>query len=259
MPILADENNFNDANDDIYFEQIIDTLKINPNLGPCKTTLINNLINLPSSTNANLSKVLDRLNLNINFPHNYSFEILSAATLNSNPGGTVRNQDSNGNDIPFSYTIKINPTYLATATKMGVARVIIHEMIHAYLLSLIDDNTFVVSNINDQYNYNILFNTIETLKYGNLPPSFQHSAMSQSFIPAIRDALQALDNNAQSQQYYQDLAWGGLQGTPTYLQYFPVNSIAEDRVVAINQAEDTNMNVNSNNNGIITPKSTPCN
>jgi hypothetical protein len=65
------------------------------------------------------------------------------------------------------------------------------------------------------------------------------------YILPLRDALKEWDNSNQPDQYYEDLAWGALYNTSTFNFYHPQGSISRQRIIARNQAEDTNSVVNT--------------
>jgi hypothetical protein len=176
--------------------------------------------------------------------------------------------------IPFNYTININSNYASTATKLAVAKTMIHELIHAYFLSLLDDYnaTNGLAGANTLSSFPILWDYYVknyTRTEGNIT---QHNQMATSFVDVIARALQeyhtgiAIANTAQPMQLYKDLAWGGLEKTKPFLNNDPATRKLTDadrsRINAVVNAEAKNATQTQNNNGVVTthsPVGTPCN
>lgn len=96
---------------------------------------------------------------------------------------------------------------LAKATSISVARTIIHEMVHAYLLLSFQYNSL---------NAKKLFPGIVTAWNNQTNPDFnriQHQEMALSFVDDIAFALQEVNERqgvVADNSIYLDLAWGGL-------------------------------------------------
>ena len=254
IPIVP--STYNDKFDDFLFDQISNNLIINNNLGPCNSAIINEFKTAPAS-NPNLARFLDKFNFNTKNPTVYGLEI-KIDNLPS-PNKSVTNyryllpQTSYGD-----YVIKIDANFSYTATKMAKVRTLVHEIIHAYLISLIDDATVGTGSI-DISNYTDLINAIEQNLYGINPSYYQHEAMANRFVGLIANVLKKFDGGTQPNQYYSDLAWGGLQNTDVYKALYPLDTENDQRITAINDAEDTNSNATTPDGITFTPKSQPCN
>jgi hypothetical protein len=81
----------------------------------------------------------------------------------------------------------------------------------------------------------------------------QHEYMAKRFISHLRNALKEWDTATQSDQYYEDLAWGALFNTTTFNHFHPAGSSSRVRIENTNLAEDTNTT-----QGGISPKGGPC-
>ena len=96
---------------------------------------------------------------------------------------------------------------LVKATSISVARTIIHEMVHAYLLLSFQYNSL---------NAKKLFPGIVTAWNNQTNPDFneiQHQEMALSFVDDIAFALQEVNERqgvVADNSIYLDLAWGGL-------------------------------------------------
>ena len=151
----------------------------------------------------------------------------------------------------FHSSIKQSTNYKNNATRISIARTILHELLHTYFLSKIDDDDFGIPvNI---YELNFLWNAIQSEVYGNNPLQYQHEQMARRFIEPIRDALKEWDGAQESDQYYEDLAWGALINTNSFNYYYPVGTPERQRIINTNHAEDTNTT-----QGGIVPKGNSC-
>ena len=94
----------------------------------------------------------------------------------------------------FNYKIQISPDY-TTATKLFRASNILHEMVHAYFMSIVDDYNASgnPSRNYDLNNFSSLFQAFCDKKY---PPSstvaanVHHLGMANQYVDAIASALQ---------------------------------------------------------------------
>jgi hypothetical protein len=191
----------------------------------------------------------------------YKVEITSSSIL---PAGILGLTDwsapSNATAIPpYEYTIELNtPELLVGGTKLGIASTILHELVHAYFLSLVDDN-YMTGN-STLSSFPLLWNFyVGTNNSGaNIA---QHNQMANSFVNAIACSLQEFQTgipvalNGQPDQIYKDLAWGGLEDTPPFIA---LSQIEKNRIRAVNLAETTNATQNANSTAY-NPISQPCN
>ncbi len=208
--------------------------KINDtNLDPCAKDILHQLRYLQQN---DIAKMLNRFG---SFPSSYSLTFKSIIPNNPlNSAETDWLRDTNQNAVENNYLIKIKPLYTNYATKIAIARTLMHEMIHAYILSSIDALD-VNSNVNPT-DFPMIYQALLNQTYDNNPNQLHHMQMSRKFVLALRDALQEYDNSTKSLQYYEDLAWGGLEQTSSFNTLFPVGSADRDRILATNAAEDNN-------------------
>jgi hypothetical protein len=238
----GDEFSFEDFVTAFFIEQNI----ILPNLDPCSNNLLTQLKSLQQN---DIAKIIARFDA----PNSiYNWEVqASTPTVPGNAAETDWKRDAGGNAIDYNYLTHINPSYVNQATKIAIARTILHELLHTYLISLVDDA--ILTGSNDVTNFPMLWNALVNNTYNNNPNQLQHEIIGRKFIEPLRDALKEWDGALQPNQYYEDLAWGALLGTGTFNALFPSGSADRNRIINTNNAEDTN----SIQNGI-TPKSNPC-
>ncbi len=212
-------------------------------LDPCSGQILNELKSLKQN---DIAMIISRFGT----PNSsYDWELI---TTSPSVLGNAAETDRRNGSTPFDYVTKIGPTYKNKATKISIARTILHEMLHAYMISHIDDvnagNTVDIKKFIQLWQYI----RTKTAPGGSSQPA-QHEYMAQRFIPPLRDALKEWDGAKQSIQYYVDLAWGALFNTNTFNHFHPIGSTSRTRIMNRNSAEDNN----SNSNGT-RPKGTKC-
>ena len=227
---------------------LIENSIISTQLDPCSSQILSELKNLQQN---DMAMIISRFGT----PNTvYDWEIKTENPLinPNNAAETDWKRDSNDQAIDYNYLTHIKPSYINQATQNSIARTILHEMLHAYMSSHLDD----VSNGNTQdlRSFASLWNSIRNNLYGGEIEAQQHEFMANKFLNPLTDALKEWDNGTQSNQYYQDLAWGALFTTTTFNHFHPSGSSSRNRILNTNAAEDEN----STKNGIA-PKGNPCN
>lgn len=77
---------------------------------------------------------------------------------------------------------------------MAIARTLLHELAHAYLLSYIDNMAVDLGSVNPT-DFNLIYYAVLNNTYtGAYVEQFQHEQMARKFVNPIRDALRELDN-----------------------------------------------------------------
>lgn len=221
------------------------------NLDPCSKNILNQLKSLTSN---DIAKVLSRFG-NVN--SKYNWEIKTGTPTNpNNVFETNWNLDNSGVPMANNYKTVVNISYVNNATDLAIARVILHEAIHAYILSNVDDylnspSTYLQDNFSEVWNYYLAKS--KGVDIGNIEDA-HHEEMANAFIEVISNALAEFDNNKQDSSYYEYLAWGALTTTKAYQLasspngYLTINE--QEAIDMANTAEDTN---NSSAKGV------PCN
>ena len=140
-----------------------------------------------------------------------------------------------------TYITKIGENYKGSATKLSIARTIVHEAIHAYILSYLD------SSVGDlKRDFPTLFKELVSKKYGNPNNNqyfniYQHQEIARNYVSAISGALAEWDDDQNSLQYYEDLAWGGLFETQIFKETPDLTVADRKRILEVNIAEDKNL------------------
>jgi hypothetical protein len=229
------------------------------NLAPCPKEVLEQLKN---ATNMDIARMLTKLGVTTNY---YKLTFKSGTIT----GGAVGNTTYTNKSIKNDYTVTITQDY-TSGTKLFRAAVLLHELTHAYFLSIVDD---YLTKGGGQSNYNInslpsLFQAFCDKKY---PPSdavkanAHHEEMGNQYVNAIAASLQEYNTGipvptgSTPQQVYSDLAWGGLNGTPVFDSKFPVGSSERDRVLNRLGSEQTGRTLGSGTVNQQDPVGRPCN
>lgn len=219
----------------------------------------NVLTNLKNTTVCDIAQVLAKLDADA-MVYNTTIKTETLPNGNTSPATTKWNS-------PFNYTIYISPNYTGK-TKLFRASLILHEMVHAYFLSLKDDYFYSnPPNLNSLSDFTNLFHYYVTLKYPLSLNSydFQHQQMATDYVDAIARALQEyqtgipVPNTSQPNQIYNDLAWFGLIDTPVFDNMFPIGNPNLQRILNRGAAEQTGNAIDAGTPNAQFPIGNPCN
>lgn len=224
-------------------------------LPPCSRSMVESFKNIQISGFAKIVQTFDDI------PGIYKLTYTSQLPLSNpvNSAETDWERDNAGNALDWRYLVKISPTYLVTASKMAIARTLLHEMAHAYLLSYIEKMDIDLGSVDPQDFSLIYYAVLNNAYTGANIELYQHEQMARKLVNPIRDALQELDNNAKPLQYYEDLAWGALDKTSSFNNLYPQGSPARIRILLTNLAEDTMSPAALTGYPTQSPQSVPCN
>ncbi|MCZ8297127.1 MAG: hypothetical protein O9297_07905 [Flavobacterium sp.] len=196
-------------------------------LDPCSSGVFQQVKN---TTNNDFVTLLAKLDANGSV-YNTTIKTETLPNGNTNPAATIRTS-------AYNYTIYISPEYEGK-TKLFIASLQLHELLHAYFLSLIDD-CFI------QNNCQLLATFPELWEYyvsvcDNQYPSNQlshHEQIANKYVSAIANALQEFQPGL-PQQVYDDLAWSGLEGTNVFNTLHPIGSSSRQRILNRKAAEQS--------------------
>ena len=118
--------------------------------------------------------------------------------------GTLHGRISRVENEEGQYAIEINE--LASKYPLELASTMIHELIHATLFRYVDS----VPEKQIPESFPGIFDYFVRYKH-----DFHHEQMAQHYVNIMIDALKEIDKSY-SYDYYEALAWDGLQGTTAY-------------------------------------------
>lgn len=134
----------------------------------------------------------------------------------------------------FIDTVYLNRNVIDTATEMGVASIIIHEFIHAYLQGMITRYWYSLNT--NGWRYDSIFSTyVDSLMANHTRLQLanwitdtsingkqrQHNFMADKLVDRIAAALAWVDDNRNTPEYYWLIAWTGLQRSKTMNKFWP--------------------------------------
>lgn len=215
-------------------------------LDPCPKTVFEMLKN---ATNADIAAMLKKLGAS----KVYNVTLKMQATRSSY-AETQRLSN-------YNYIIRVDRDRSTDGTKLYKATVLVHEVIHAYFLSLIDDAQNN-SNSDLEIKFPKLFDAYVNTKYPNstVQVDTQHKEMADNYVNAMASVLQEYDaNSAVPYQVYKDLAWGGLMDAPIFAATFPPGSAESIRIKNRYQAESTGHAIGDGTPNAQSPVGKPCN
>jgi hypothetical protein len=202
---------------------------------------------IKNTTNCDFAQVLAKLGAG----KNYNTTMISAVPPNQRPGQTIWNS-------PYNYTIYISTNY-SDKTKLFIATTELHELVHAYFMSLFDDyNNGNPSNPNAYNDFAILFQMYVNKTYPGSGAVAHHQQMATDYVNAIASALKEFQPGL-DQQIYDDLAWGSLQEAPIFDTLFPVGSSNRERIINRYTSESIGSPYGQGTPNEQTPVGQPCN
>ena len=195
------------------------------NLTPCQKAVLEKL---KANKNVDIARMLARLGANCPYTLNITTgEFNQPATT----GYTQKSPISR-----FDYTMIISNDY-TDRTSLSLAGNILHEVVHAYFLSL-QDQVAAQGNSTPLTEFPALFEVYVQQKAPKdawMTPDLQHKQMAEKYVNAIAAALQEFQTGntgaTSIQQEYLDLAWGGLYKTPVFDKTFPEGSTDRSRIL----------------------------
>lgn len=144
--------------------------QIDDNMNPCGNSVLNKLKVLGQS---DIVRILTRFGSKDSYYKLTYNQIIPTDAL-----GSANWTDPISPPAPYEYSIKIHPNVIAASTEISIAQLILHETVHAYFLSLIDDcrianNCAILETFPEVWNYYV------AQKNGVLTAnSAQHAAMA---------------------------------------------------------------------------------
>lgn len=167
-----------------------------------------------------------------NYLNNFDGDF-SVANLKLTTSTTLPNSENAETSAPENYliTITFNENNLDRPS-LSIARTFIHELIHAEifrkLLSVagapsIQFTQAQLIQLKESYPglYDYYMRWKWNIPVGQSPSSAQHEAMAQHYRSIIEQALREYDNNSQTDEVYEALAWEGLKETVAWNNLSP--------------------------------------
>lgn len=223
-------------------------------LNPCSKSVFQQIKNATVCDFVNIFSKLDADNsvykTNLKTANNSFVDSNGNIQNVSDPANTIRTTPG----IKYNYTVFINPDYPGK-TRLYIASLLLHEIIHAYFFSLVDDFNMGANNSFNELP--ILFNAA-VINHTPLNPELHHEEIANSYVYAIATALEEFQPGL-PEQVYTDLAWSGLETTNIFNLMHPVGSSSRERILNRKAAEQTGNPVGQGTPNEQTPLGLPCN
>ena len=212
------------ATDELIAQDIEDQID-DSKLDPCPKGV---MAQLKKINNYDIAQVLAKLDANKSI---YNTTMISAVTPSGNPAQTIRTS-------AYNYKIYISTDY-ENKTKLFIASLQLHELVHANFFSLIDD-CLIQNNCQLLVTFPELWEYYVSVCDNQYPsnPSSHHEQIANSYVTAISVALQEYQPGL-PQQVYEDLAWNGLEGTTVFNTLHPIGSASRQRILNRKAAEQS--------------------
>lgn len=189
--------------------QIIEKKIDNTQLDPCPKGVLEKLI---KATNCDIKNVFEKLGAE----KGINVKMKSETPANGDTGQTTRTNPG----VRYDYTIKITKDNIS-GTQLFKAHTILHELVHAFFMSLKDDyDTSASPAVYTEFP--ILFQAYVDKSYPGSKGTEHHSEMAKVYVNAIGSALQefqtgvAVPYETIPDQAYTDMAWYGIRDIKAY-------------------------------------------
>lgn len=191
-----------------------------------------------------LKKILENLkktsaspgNMVVNFTGNSSTGYNWTVESGTIKGPAVGNTSSSFNLVSGTTTIFDSQKY-PNATELSWARTMLHESIHAYLVTY-----FRLDGINANIKYSEMIRDWSNKINPDLN-EIQHNEIARSFVKSLGEALEVYGISQGynlSKEFYQDMAWAGLQDTKAFIE---LSSTEQKRILDTIATELTGMDI----------------
>jgi hypothetical protein len=200
-------------------------------LNPCLKGIMEQLKMATNSDIANVMAKLDATN-----EYNLTMK-MGTMTRPINYAETIKVSKNN-------YQTTVTQDTYTSASKLYRATILLHETIHAYMLSVVDDyNTYPTNTPFTDFPelFKIYVSKINKVDNAEIA---QHEDMANKYVDAIASALEEYQVNTPpllsslaDKQVFLDMAWSGLQNTDVFDAKFPLGSANRTRILARISAE----------------------
>lgn len=219
-------------------------------LDPCPKGIMEQLKN---ATNADIASILGKLGAN------------SIYTVTMEMGATDVGYAKTQRISMDNYSIKVDRDRYTNSTQLFKAAALVHELIHAYYLSVVDDNNTPTTNLSLN-NFSALYQAYEEKKYPGGVTVAQHDQMAKDYVDSMALALQEYYSNNSTIPYsnpsyevFTDLAWGTLQEASIFKEKYKDGDPAKERILNRYKCESIGSAVASGTPSVQYPIGKPCN
>ena len=218
-------------------------------LDPCPKGIMEKLKN---TENKDIAYVFNKLGAN------------SIYNVDMKMGSTAQGYAQTQKVSTNNYLITVANDSYTSSTQLFRAAALIHEIIHAYYHSVVDDNKNPTTT--PLNNFPALYQAYELKKYPGGATVAQHDQMAKDYVDAMALALQEYYINNQpllfplaSYEVFTDLAWGTLQEASIFNEKYKDGDPAKERILNRYRTESTGQSVETSTIKQQNPIGEPCN
>lgn len=190
---------------------------------------------LKMATNSDIANVMAKLDAT----NEYNLTMKMGTVGIGNYAETIKISQNN-------YQTTVTQDTYTSASKLYRATALLHETIHAYMLSVVDDYNTYPTNA-PFTDFPELFKIyVSKINHVSTALAAQHEDMANKYVDAIASALEeyqtsttGIPSSLADKQVFLDLAWSGLQGTAVYNKKSQEGIIDDTRITARVSAEQT--------------------
>ena len=220
------------ATDAIIAQTIEDNID-DSELDPCTKRVMDKL---KLSTENDISKMINRFNPATSV---FNIKMSTGKVRNTVNWAETTKAASSAADVNMVFNEDyIKGTLFGTRpTDLSVATTMAHEIIHAYLISLLEDHLKNSSvGINDFPTIFDAYVQQQASKNTSILPDAHHELIAGKYVNAIASAIEQFHlgdtfHSGYPRQVYLDMAWGGLKETKIFNKTYPQGSTYRDRIL----------------------------
>jgi len=202
-------------------------------LDPCTKGVLDKL---KLSTEKDVSKMINRFNPATSV---FNIKMSTGKVRNTVNWAETTKAASSAADVNMVFNEDyIKGTLFGTRpTDLSVATTMAHEIIHAYLISLLEDHLKNSSvGINDFPTIFDAYVQQQASKNTSILPDAHHELIADKYVNAIASTIEQFHlgdtfHSGYPRQVYLDMAWGGLKGTKIFNKTYPQGSADRDRIL----------------------------
>lgn len=180
-------------------------------LDPCTKGILDKL-----KQNHTIANIIARFD-NPDKPYSINFNQAVIPPNPLNPNQVIYGQTST-TTTKFVYNVTLNSTYFNNtgSTNLGKAKTIIHEMLHALIVSIVQNATSSPANNNDPIDFPVIWEAYISGIFNGESNATQHAFIGNNYVTIMAQALQEyntgipLEQNEIPEEMYKDLSWSGL-------------------------------------------------
>ena len=244
----SESGNWEGVPEEVIAQKIEDNID-DSKLDPCPKGIMEKLKN---TENKDIASIFNKLEAN------------SIYNVDMKMGSTAQGYAQTQKVSTNNYLITVSNDSYTSSTQLFRAAALIHEIIHAYYHSVVDDNK--IPTTTPLNNFPALYQAYELKKYPGGATVAQHNQMAKDYVDAMALTLQEyyISNHPllfplASYEVFTDLAWGTLQEASIFNEKYKDDDPAKERILNRYRTESIGQSVETGTIKQQNPIGEPCN